>query len=49
MGLRADHQTGTSYGRRGQTPVVPGKEQRFRCNMMSTITNRGESSFMVVK
>jgi len=47
MGLRSDHQTGTSYGRRGQTPVVPGTGQRFRCNLMSTITNRGELSFMV--
>jgi transposase len=49
MGLRADHQTGTSYGRRGQTPVIPGTGLRFRCNMMSTITNRGELSFMVFK
>ena len=49
MGLRSDHQTGTSYGRRGQTPVIPGTGQRFRCNMMSTITNRGELSFMVFK
>jgi transposase len=49
MGLRADHQTGTSYGRRGQTPVISGTGQRFRCNMMSTITNRGELSFMVFK
>jgi transposase len=49
MGLRADHQTGTSYGRRGQTPVIPGTGQRFRCNVMLTITNRGELSFMVFK
>ena len=49
MGLRSDHQTGTSYGRRGQTPVIPGTGQRFRCNMMSTITNRGKLSFMVFK
>lgn len=49
MGLRSDHQTGTSYGRRGVTPVIPGTGQRFRCNMMSTITNRGELSFMVFK
>jgi transposase len=49
MGLRSDHQTGTSYGRRGQTPVIPGTGQRFRCNLMSTITNRGELSFMVFK
>jgi transposase len=49
MGLRSDHQTGTSYGRRGQTPVIPGTGQRFRCNLMSTITNRGELSFRVFK
>jgi transposase len=47
MGLRSDHQTGTSYGRRGRTPVIPGTGQRFRCNMMSTITNRGQLCFMV--
>jgi transposase len=49
MGLRSDHQAGTSYGRRGQTPVIPGTGQRFRCNLMSTITNRGELNFMVFK
>lgn len=47
MGLRSDHQVGRSYGRRGQTPVVPGTGQRFRCNMISTITNRGRLCFMV--
>ena len=47
MGLRSDHQTGTSYGRKGKTPVIPGTGQRFRCNMISTITNRGRLSFMV--
>ena len=49
MGLRSDHQSGTSYGRRGKTPVIPGTGQRFRCNMMSTITNRGSLAFMVFK
>ncbi len=47
MGLRSDHQTGTSYGRKGMTPVIPGTGQRFRCNMISTITNRGRLAFMV--
>ena len=47
MGLRSDHQTGTSYGRRGQTPEIPGTGKRFGCNMMSTITNRGQLAFMV--
>lgn len=47
MGLRSDHQTGTSYSPRGQTPVVPGTGQRFSCNMISTVTNRGTLAFMV--
>ncbi len=47
MGLRSDHQTGTSYSKRGVTPVIPGTGQRFRCNMISTVTNRGRLAFMV--
>ena len=49
MGLRSDHQTGTSYGRKGQTPVIPGTGKRFRCNVLSTITNRGRLAFMVFR
>lgn len=49
MGLRSDHQVGRSYGRRGETPVIPGTGQRFGCNMISTVTNRGHLSFMVFK
>ena len=47
MGLRSDHQAGTSYSPMGQTPVVPGTGQRFSCNMISTVTNRGTLAFMV--
>lgn len=47
MGLRSDHQAGTSYSKRGVTPVIPGTGRRFRCNMMSAITNRGRLAFMV--
>ena len=49
MGLRSDHAAGRSYGRRGQTPVIPGTGQRFGCNMISAITNRGRLNFMVFK
>jgi transposase len=49
MGLRSDHQTGTSYGLRGQTPVIPGTGQRFGCNMISALTNRGQLNFMIFK
>ncbi len=49
MGLRSDHQTGTSYGRQGKTPTIPGTGKRFGCNMISAITNRGHLLFMVFK
>jgi hypothetical protein len=49
MGLRSDHQAGRSYGRRGQTPVVLGTGQRFRCNMISAITNRGRLAFLIFR
>jgi transposase len=47
MGLRSQDQRGPSYGRRGHTPVIPCTSQRFGCNMISTITNRGHWTFMV--
>ena len=46
-GLRSDHATGRSYGRRGRTPVIPGTGQRFGYSMVSAITNRGTLRFMV--
>lgn len=49
MGLRSDHQSGTSYGRRGRTPAVPGTGRRFGCNLISTVTNLGVLRFMVFK
>ncbi len=49
MGLRSDHQSGRSYSKRGRTPVIAGTGQRFGCNMISTITNRGTLRFMVFR
>jgi len=49
MGMRSDHAVGRSYGRRGQTPVISGTGQRFSCNMISAITNKGQLNFMVFK
>ena len=49
MGLRSDHAAGRSHGRRGQTPVIAGTGKRFRCNMISALTNRGHLNFMVFK
>jgi transposase len=49
MGMRSDHQAGTSWGRRGRTPVVVGTGQRFGCNMISALTNQGHLSFMIFR
>jgi transposase len=49
MGMRSDHHAGRSYGRKGKTPELPATGQRFGCNMISTITNRGRLAFMVFK
>ena len=49
MGLRSGHQAGRSFGLKGRTPVVPGTGQRFGCNMLSTVTNRGKLFFMVFR
>ena len=47
MGARSDHQAGRTYGRKGQTPIIPHTGKRFGCNMISTITNRETLRFMV--
>lgn len=49
MGLRSDHAVARSYSRCGQTPIIPGTGQRFGCNMISAINNRGRLFFMVFK
>ncbi|MCP4049825.1 MAG: IS630 family transposase [bacterium] len=49
MGIRSTDQVGRSFGRRGQTPVIQSSGSRFRCNMISTITNPGTCRFMVFK
>ena len=49
MGIRSTDQVGRSFGRRGQTPVIQSSGSRFKCNMISTITNPGTCRFMVFK
>jgi len=45
-GIRADHQAGRTYGRKGQTPVVAGTGQRWTFSLLSTLTNKGFLRFM---
>jgi transposase len=47
MGLRSDHQAGRSFSPKGKTPVVSVSGNRFRCNMISALTNRGQLAFSV--
>jgi transposase len=47
MGIRSDHQSGRTWGIKGKTPIVAMTGQRFSCNMISTITNRGSLRFMI--
>ena len=49
MGVRSDHQAGYTWGRKGRTPVVRGTGQRFRCNVISTLTNQGVLRFRVFR
>ncbi len=49
MGLRGDHAAGRSFSPKGRTPVILGTGQRFRCNLISALTNRGHLQFMVFK
>ena len=49
MGLRSDHAAGRSYAPRGQTPAIPTSGNRFGCNLVSAITNRGRLYFSVFR
>jgi transposase len=49
MGMRSDHQAGTTYAPRGKTPKITATGRRFKCNMISAITNRGELKFLLFK
>ncbi len=47
MGVRSDDQIGRTYGKVGHTPVVKVSGQRFSCQMISTVSNRGTLRFMI--
>jgi transposase len=47
MGVRSDDQIGRTWGKIGETPVVRVSGQRFSCQMISTVSNRGTLRFMI--
>jgi len=48
-GLRSDYHAGTTWGRKGQTPVVHSTGARYRLNMISAVNRRGRMRFMIEK
>lgn len=49
VGVRSDHLSGRTWGRRGQTPTLARSGKRFSLNAMSTISPRGAVHFTVFK
>lgn len=49
MGMRSDHQAGTTWSPKGNTPVIIRTGKRFRLNMISSLTNQGKLQFMLFK
>ncbi len=47
--VRSDHHSGTTWGAKGQTPIVMSSGQRFSLSLLSAIGARGLLRFMVVK
>jgi len=48
-GLRSDYHVGTTWGVKGQTPVVRTTGARYRLNMISAVNRRGRMRFMIEK
>ena len=48
-GVRSDYHAGTTWGLKGETPVVPRTGRRSSVNMLSAVSARGELRFMLVK
>lgn len=48
-GVRSDFHSGTTWGKRGQTPIVSSTGARFSANMISAVSPRGQLRFMLTK
>ena len=47
--VRSDYHAGTTWGRVGQTPVVPTTGARYSVNMISAVSARGKLHFRIVE
>ena len=48
-GVRSDYHSGTTWGKRGQTPIVSSTGARFGANLMSAVSAQGQLRFMLTK
>jgi transposase len=48
-GVRSDFHSGTTWGKRGKTPIVSTTGARFGLNLISAVNPRGQMRFMVTK
>jgi transposase len=48
-GIRSDHHSGTTWARKGKTPVVGSTGARFGFNIISAVSARGTLRFMIVE
>lgn len=48
-GVRSDHHAGTTWAKKGETPVVSSTGARFSLNIISAVSAQGEFRFMTVK
>lgn len=47
-GIRSDHQSGTTWGKIGETPTAESNGSRVSLNMISAISPKGEMKFMIL-
>lgn len=48
-GVRSDHHSGTTWAKKGETPVVSSTGARFALNILSAVSAQGELRFMTVQ
>jgi transposase len=48
-GIRSDFHAGTTWAKKGDTPVIRATGQRFSVNMISAVSPRGDMRFMVLE
>jgi len=48
-GVRSDYHSGTTWAKRGKTPIVSTTGARFGLNLISAISPRGQMRFMITK